>query len=84
MREEAGAGTPVTANLTIEGNRFHATEENAIDLKACQGVTIRGNKMFGYRPSRPYNSNGTLGTRAPHGDALVAHAAASGRPANDS
>lgn len=80
--EEPDATRPVTSNITLEGNRFHQDEENAVDLKACHGVTIRGNKFFGYRPARPYNANGTLGTRAPQGDALVVHQAlnANGTP----
>jgi hypothetical protein len=71
---QCGEGPTPTSNITVENNRFHQDEENAIDLKGCRGVTIRGNKIFGYRPSRPYSDDGRLGSRAPHGDALVAHA----------
>jgi hypothetical protein len=66
-------------DITIEGNRYGnthpvtkeprpRTRENAIDIKNCRNVTIRDNKMFGFRPSPvpPPNSS-------PHGDALVVH-----------
>jgi hypothetical protein len=80
--EEDGTTRPVTSNITLVGNRFHHDEENAVDLKACQGVTLRDTKMYGYRPARPSEADGTLSTRAPQGDAVVMHAAASGRPAD--
>jgi len=62
-------------DITIEGNRYgnthpdlnktprKRTRENAVDIKTCRNVTVRGNKMFGFRPA---------GT-APGGAALVAH-----------
>jgi hypothetical protein len=80
--EEEDTSRPVTSNITLVRNRFHQDEENAIDLKACQGVTLRANKLFGYRPARPYAPDGTLTSRAPQGDAIVVHSAASGRAAD--
>lgn len=55
-------------NLTVEGNRFHQDEENAVDIKHCTRVSIRDNKFFGYRPARPLSTK-----RSPHGDAVVIH-----------
>jgi hypothetical protein len=60
--------SPDPTNLTVEANRYHQDEENAVDLKHCEGVTIRGNKLFGYHPARPHSTK-----RSPHGDAIVAH-----------
>lgn len=67
-------------DVTIEGNRYGNTDpttkeyrprtrENAIDIKNCRNVTIRANKMFGFRPS-PIPCPGNC---SPHGDALVVH-----------
>jgi hypothetical protein len=60
-------------DITIEGNRYGnthpggalrtKTRENAIDIKTCRNVTVRANKMFGFR----------LASTAPNGTALVAH-----------
>ncbi|MBA2715210.1 MAG: right-handed parallel beta-helix repeat-containing protein [Rubrobacteraceae bacterium] len=60
-------------DITIEGNRYGnthpggvlrtRTRENAVDIKTCRNVTVRGNKMFGFRPA----------STAPGGAALVAH-----------
>lgn len=80
--DPSGASIPVTTNVTVEGNRFHQDEENAIDIKACHGVTVRNNKMFGYRPARPQNADGTVSSRAPQGDAVVIHQANSTRAAD--
>jgi hypothetical protein len=55
-------------NLTVDGNRFHQDEENAVDLKHCLGVTVRNNKFYGYYPARPLSSR-----RSPQGDAIVVH-----------
>jgi hypothetical protein len=68
--------SPDPTNLTIEGNRYHQDEENAVDLKHCVGVTIRGNKLFGYHPARPHATK-----RSPHGDAVVVHVNALNQPA---
>ncbi len=55
-------------NVTVEGNRFHQDEENAVDIKHCSRVSIHGNKFFGYHPARPLST-----WRASQGDALVIH-----------
>jgi hypothetical protein len=64
--------TPPT-DITIDGNRLHEHRENALDIKTCNSVTIRANKMFGYRPS-PVPCPGNC---SPNGDALVIHENAS-------
>jgi hypothetical protein len=67
--EGADTNGPDPQNVTIQGNRYHQDEENAIDLKHCERVTIRANKLFGYHPARPLATK-----RSPHGDAIVVHA----------
>lgn len=58
---EVGATLPF--DITVEDNRFHEDRENAVDLKTCERVTIRGNKFYGYRPA----------PTAPQGAAMVVH-----------
>lgn len=70
------AGTSDPTNLTISGNRYHEDEENAVDIKHCVGVTISGNKFFGYYPARPLAM-----TRSPQGDAVVVHSSSRGAAA---
>jgi hypothetical protein len=62
---------PKPRDITIEKNRFHEDRENAIDIKSCHNVTIRGNKLYGYRPTTNSGGNNSL-----HGDALVVHRSA--------
>jgi len=71
--EDSGSSADDPTDITIEGNRYGntypggtlrtRTRENAIDIKTCHNVTVRGNKMFGFRPP----------STAPGGAALVAH-----------
>lgn len=56
-------GTNIPVDITVEGNRFHEDRENAVDIKTCERVTIRGNKFYGYRPA----------STAPQGAAMVVH-----------
>ncbi len=56
-------GSTLPLDITVEDNRFHEDRENAVDLKTCERVTIRGNKFFGYRPA----------ATAPQGAAMVVH-----------
>ncbi|WP_164019273.1 right-handed parallel beta-helix repeat-containing protein [Pyxidicoccus trucidator] len=56
-------GTNIPIDITVEGNRFHEDRENAVDIKTCDRVTIRGNKFYGYRPA----------STAPQGAAMVVH-----------
>ena len=72
------AGTFSPTDVTIEGNRFGGSQptaepqalpivadfENAVDLKTCTFVTVRGNKLMGYR-AHPGETSG--------GAAIVAH-----------
>jgi hypothetical protein len=60
------SGTVHPLDITLEGNRFHNDRENAVDIKTCDRVTLRGNKFFGYRPS----------TNSPQGDAVIMHLSA--------
>jgi hypothetical protein len=68
------SGLTPPADITIEGNRLHGHRENAADIKTCNFVTIRANKMFSYRPS-PIPCPGNC---APDGVAIVVHENAAG------
>ena len=55
-------------HITVEWNRFHEDFENAVDLKTCDHVAVRGNKVYGYRETvRPVSK------RDPRGAAIVIH-----------
>jgi hypothetical protein len=60
------AGTALPIDITVENNRFHEDRENAVDIKTCDRVTLRGNKFYGYRPA----------STAPQGAAVVIHMSA--------
>ncbi len=48
--------------LLIEGNHFYTNRENGIDIKTCYNVTIRNNRIHGFRLSS-----------SAKGDAVVVH-----------
>jgi hypothetical protein len=56
----------VPTDITIEFNRFYRDVENAIDIKTCQNVSARANKLYGYRAALAQN-------RSPQGSAMVVH-----------
>jgi hypothetical protein len=56
-------GTNLATDILLEDNRFHEDRENAVDIKTCDRVTVRGNKFYGYRPA----------STAPQGSAIVIH-----------
>jgi nitrous oxidase accessory protein NosD len=60
---DATPGTTLPTDILVENNRFHEDRENAVDLKTCDRVTLRGNKFYGYRPA----------ASAPQGAAIVIH-----------
>jgi hypothetical protein len=61
LDEDGVSSADDPADITIEGNRYGNTHpdvnrtprprtyENAVDIKTCDNVTVRGNKMFGFR-----------------------------------
>lgn len=59
-------GSALPTDIFVENNRFHEDRENAVDIKTCDRVTLRGNKFYGYRPA----------TTAPQGAAVVIHMSA--------
>jgi nitrous oxidase accessory protein NosD len=59
--QDAPNGQPAR-DLLIEGNLMYGDRENAVDIKWCEGVTIRGNVARGYRRSATSN-----------GEAIVIH-----------
>jgi hypothetical protein len=56
----------VPTDITIEFNGFYRDVENAIDIKTCQNVSARANKLYGYRAALAQN-------RSPQGSAMVVH-----------
>ncbi len=53
---EAGYGSSNPSDVVIEDNRFHHNAENAVDIKSCARVTVRGgaadgSKFYGHRPA---------------------------------
>ena len=64
-KESPGA---IPSHITIEWNRFHHDFENAVDLKTCEHVAVRGNKVYGYRETVR-----SVTKRDPRGAAVVVH-----------
>ncbi len=58
-------------HVLIEGNTLHDEGENAVDIKGCRNVTIRGNTLFGF----PNAAVRPVGSSA--GEAIVLHQSAS-------
>lgn len=72
------------ADILIEENRFHDNAENAVDIKSCQRVSIRG-AVNPERPVRAANQKfhgfvptTNTGTNTSNGTAIVLHFAARG------
>jgi hypothetical protein len=63
---DVATGTALPTDIFVENNRFHEDRENAVDIKTCDRVTLRGNKFYGYRPA----------ATAPQGAAVVIHMSA--------
>ncbi|HYO55514.1 right-handed parallel beta-helix repeat-containing protein [Archangium sp.] len=59
---EGFSSLPPADGLLVENNHFYANRENAVDIKTCRNVTIRNNKMHGFKPSSTAK-----------GDAVVVH-----------
>jgi parallel beta helix pectate lyase-like protein/uncharacterized protein DUF1565 len=61
----------VPTDITIEFNRFYQDVENAVDIKTCHNMSVRANKLYGYRAALAQN-------RSPQGFAMVVHENADG------
>ncbi len=59
---EGFSSLPPADGLLVENNHFYENRENAVDIKTCHNVTIRNNKMHGFKPSSTAK-----------GDAVVVH-----------
>ncbi|HEX8433872.1 right-handed parallel beta-helix repeat-containing protein [Archangium sp.] len=59
---EGFSSLPPADGLLVENNHFYSNRENAVDIKTCHNVTIRNNKMHGFKPSSTAK-----------GDAVVVH-----------
>lgn len=54
--EQVGFGVNDPTDIILEDNRFHHAGENAVDIKSCAQVTVRGgakdsSKFYGHRPA---------------------------------
>ncbi len=61
-RAQAGYGTIDPRDITLEDNRFHHNAENAIDIKSCTRITVRGgssnsSNFYGHRPASDTGSH---------------------------
>ena len=80
--DNAGAHSHDPANLDMVDNRIDHNAEDAIDIKSCQGVSIRGsrspvltgsaagNKLYGFRPT---DKTADMPGNTSGGGAIVVH-----------
>jgi len=73
---EGGEGS--SKDITIEGNTFHGNLENAVDIKGCENVDIKGGNVF-YDYSQP----DTVNPPPCGGDAVILHNSPMSQPAKN-
>lgn len=57
---EGYSNDPPADGLLIEGNDFHSTVEQAIDIKTCFNITMRRNRFHTYRRDPVNGGNATM------------------------
>ena len=89
VNDDSGPSPEDSSDLQLVDNHISSNVENAVDIKSCQRVTVRGtsqpvldefptlpdNVFSGYRPTDP--ASDLTGNHA-HGEAIVVHYAARG------
>jgi nitrous oxidase accessory protein NosD len=58
--EQVSTGGAPAVDVLIEGNYMHEDRENAVDIKTCTDVTIRGNRAHSYFKTTTANGEGIV------------------------
>ncbi len=60
-------------DVTIEKNHFYSNAENAVDLKSCTRVSVRGNNMHSYQPKATATQADALVVQENASSVLIEH-----------